>query len=111
MPRVEDNLSALRGARYFTSLDLTNAFNQIPMGEASKDLTSFSTPDGTWRYVRMPFGLVNGPAVFTRFIDTVLAGLKWTVCMVYMDDILVYGHTPEHIEALRKVFTASVKSA
>ena len=106
MPRVDDSLSALLGAQYFTSLDLTAAFNQIPMTEDSKDMTSFSTPDGTWRYNRMPFGLINGPAIFTRFIDTVLAGLKWSVCMVYMDDILVYSPTFEkHISALEQVFS------
>jgi hypothetical protein len=105
MPKVDDNLSALKGSMFFTSLDLSSAFHQIPMDEASKDLTSFMTPDGTFRYTRMPFGLVNGPAIFSRFIDTVLAGLKWTVCLVYMDDILVHSKTfEEHIVALRSVF-------
>ena len=105
MPRVDDSLAALNGSRFFTSLDLTAAFNQIPMGESSKDLTSFSTPDGTFRYNRMPFGLVNGPAVFHRFIDNVMAGLKWSVCMVYMDDVLIYSRTfAEHLEAMEAVF-------
>ena len=105
MPRVDDSLAALNGSRYFTSLDLTAAFNQIPMEEDSKDLTSFSTPDGTFRYNRMPFGLINGPAVFHRFIDNVMSGLKWSVCMVYMDDVLVYSKTfGEHLAALEAVF-------
>ena len=105
MPRVDDNLSALKGAQYFSSLDLTAAFNQIPMDEASKDLTSFCTPDGTWRYTRMPFGLVNGPAIFSRFIDTVMAGLKWTAVMVYMDDVLIFSPTLQHhLESLEAVF-------
>ena len=105
MPRVDDSLAALNGSRFFTSLDLTAAFNQIPMDEKSKDLTSFSTPDGTFRYNRMPFGLINGPAVFHRFIDNVMSGLKWSVCMVYMDDVLVYSKTfAEHLAALDSVF-------
>ena len=106
MPRVDDSLSALLGSQYFTSLDLTAAFNQIPIVPEHRDLTSFSSPDGTWRYTRMPFGLINGPAIFTRFIDTVLAGLKWSVCMVYMDDILVYSPTFEkHLAGLEQVFS------
>jgi exodeoxyribonuclease III len=106
MPRVDDSLSALLGSQYFTSLDLTAAFNQIPIPPEHRDMTLFSTPDGTWRYTRMPFGLINGPAIFTRFIDTVLAGLKWSVCMVYMDDILVYFPTFEkHIMGLEQVFS------
>ena len=105
MPRVDDSLASLEGSQFFSSLDLTAAFNQIPMDEESKDLTSFVTADGTWRYNRMPFGLVNGPAVFSRFIDTVLAGLKWTVCLVYMDDVLVHTATfEEHLDALQSVF-------
>ena len=105
MPRVDDSLSALNGAQYFTSLDLTSAFNQIPMDEESKDLTSFSTTEGTFRYKRMPFGLVNGPAVFHRFIDNVMSGLKWNVCLVYMDDVLIYSNTAgEHMKAVETVF-------
>ena len=105
MPRVDDSLSALKGAQYFSSLDLTAAFNQIPMADASKDLTSFCTPEGTWRYTRMPFGLVNGPAIFSRFIDTVMAGLKWTAVMVYMDDVLIFSPSLEHhLESLEAVF-------
>ena len=105
MPRVDDTLSALQGAKFFTSLDLTSAFWQIPMDEDSKDLTSFSTPGGTWRYNRMPFGLVNGPAIFTRLIDTVLGNLRWSACLVYMDDVLIYTTDfEEHVSALRAVF-------
>ncbi len=105
MPRVDDSLAALKGSNYFSSLDLSSAFWQIPMDEASKDLTSFATPDGTWRYNRMPFGLMNGPAIFSRFIDGVLSDLKWTVCLVYMDDVLIHTRTmEEHIAAMRSIF-------
>ena len=105
MPRVDDSLAALKGSNFFSSLDLSSAFWQIPMDEASKDLTTFATPDGVWRYNRMPFGLVNGPAVFSRFIDGVLSDLKWSVCLVYMDDVLVHTRTMgEHVAALRAIF-------
>ena len=53
----------------------------------------------------MPFGLINGPATFTRFIDMVLGGLRWSACLVYMDDILVHSRTFEtHVSSLRKIF-------
>ena len=105
MPRVDESLASLRGSKYFSSMDLASAFWQIPMSEESKDLTTFVEPGGTWRYRNMPFGLINGPATFSRFIDEVLAGLKWRTCLIYMDDVLV--HTPtleEHVEALEEIF-------
>ena len=105
MPRVDDSLAALKGSNFFSSLDLSSAFWQIPMDDASKDLTTFATPDGVWRYNRMPFGLVNGPAVFSRFIDGVLSDLKWSVCLVYMDDVLIHTRTmAEHVTAMRSIF-------
>ena len=79
------------------------------MAEDSKDLTSFSTAGGTWRYTRMPFGLINGPAVFSRFIDTVLAGLKWSVCLVYMDDILTTD-THTHTRGARQSYKGHLQA-
>ena len=105
MPRVDESLASLRGSKYFTSMDLASAFWQIPMDEGSKELTAFVEPGGTWQYRNMPFGLINGPATFSRFIDKVLAGLKWRTCLIYMDDVLVHTATlEEHVEALEEIF-------
>ena len=52
----------------------------------------------------MPFGLCNAPATFQRLMETILAGLSWDKCLVYLDDILVVGHTvSEHLANLRSV--------
>src|SRR3954452_8321091 len=59
----------------------------------------------------MPFGLCNALAMFQWLMDAVLAGLKWTTCLVYLDDIIIFSKTfPEHVERLRGVFERIRKS-
>ena len=66
---------------------------------------NFITPDGLWQFKVMPFGLVSASASFERMIDLVLAGLKWTSCLTYIDDVIVYARDhEEHRQRLREVF-------
>ena len=109
LPTIQECLDQLHGTRFFTSIDAAQAYHQIPLAtERDKDLTSFVVPGGgLYRYKYMPFGLVNAGAVWTRFIDEVLEGLRWNICLVYADDILVYtksNDVRDHIRDLDKVF-------
>lgn len=104
LPVIDDVLSYLNGATFFTSLDLFSGFWQIPMAENSKDVTAFITPEGLFSFEVLPFGLGVSPRVFQRSMDRVLAGLKWSSCLVYLDDILVMGGTFDvHLARLREV--------
>ena len=104
LPRIEDTLDALGGSKYFSTLDLCSGFHQLPMAPEDQQKTAFSTQDGHFHFTRMPFGVCNGPSSFQRLMTTVLAGLQWEICLVYIDDIIVFGRTfEEHVDRLSTV--------
>ena len=75
------------------------------MSPEDQEKTAFCTPEGQYEFKVMPFGLCNAPATFQRLMDMVLAGLQWTSCLVYLDDVIVPGKTfSEHLNFLRDVF-------
>ena len=110
LPRVDDLLSSLGGAKYFTSLDLASGYWQVELDEDAKLKSAFTTYNGLYEFVRMPFGLCNTPATFQRLMQKVLAGLEWKSCFVYLDDILIASSFEEHLQHLLEVF-ARLKSA
>ena len=91
LPRIDDTLDLLVGQRYFTTLDLASGYWQVEMEPLSKEKTAFVTYSGLYQFVKMPFGLANAPATFQRLMEVVLVGLAQTTCVVYLDDILVFG--------------------
>ena len=105
IPNISDMLDKLGKANYFTTLDLASGYHQIEMDKKDQDKTAFSTDDGHYEFKRMPFGLKNAPATFQRVMNHILRGLTAEVCLVYLDDIIIYSTSlQEHIEKLRKVF-------
>lgn len=74
------------------------------MAEADRHKTAFSTPFGLYEFLRMPFGVCNGPATFQRLMQATMNDLVFQILLVYLDDILVYSSTfPEHFERLETV--------
>ena len=105
LPRIDSCLDSLGGATLFSTLDLRSGYWQVPMDPQSAEKTAFVTRKGLWKFKVMPFGLTNAPAVFQRLMDVVLAGLTWEVCLVFLDDVIVFSDTFErHIERLSLVF-------
>ena len=105
LPRIDDTLEALAGARWFSSLDLKSGYWQVQLHPDDKEKTAFSAGRGLWQFKVMPFGLCNAPATFERLMEQILTGLPLAVCLVYLDDILVPGRTFEQqIGNLRTVF-------
>ncbi len=82
LPRVDDVLDRLAGAKYFTCLDLKSGYWQVPVAAKDRHKTAFVTSDGLFEFNAMPFGLANAPPTFQRLMDSVLGPLKWTACMV-----------------------------
>lgn len=93
LPRIDDFLDHLGGATMFTFLDLKSGYWQIPVGKSCQSKTAFVTPDGLYESTRLPFSLCNGPASFQRTMNQVWSGLKWNVCLVYLDDVVIGGKT------------------
>ena len=98
IPRIDDCLDALGGNEYFCTLDLQSGYWQIAMDDNSKSMTAFATHMGLYQFNVMPFGLSNAPATFQRMMEEMLGGLRWTNCLVYLDDIIVFGKTLSQCE-------------
>ena len=105
LPRVEENLDALSGNTWFTSLDLASGYWQVMMAEEDRPKTAFATKYGLFEFNTMPFGLCNAPATFQRLMERVLRGLQWRSCVLYLDDVVVFGKDfQEHLDRVKEVF-------
>ena len=105
LPRIADVLDALEGNIYFTSIDLTSGYHQMPLAPHSRKYTAFVTPDGLYQWKRLPMGLSTAPGAFQNLMEIVMSGLSMEIAMVYLDDIVVFGRTfEEHLQRLRLVF-------
>ena len=105
LPRLDDLLDTLAGSRLFSTLDLVSGYWQVEIHPRDKQKTAFCTSEGLYEFNVMPFGLCNGPATFQRLMNLLLAGVQWSSCLVYLDDIIVLGRTFEdHLKHLSQVF-------
>jgi hypothetical protein len=101
-----DNYSAFHWfskARYFTTLDLNQAYQQISLLEASKLLTAFFTDWNLYQYCCVPFGIATGANVLTRLLDMILCYIKFKFVCHYLDDLVIYSDNfDQHLDhALR----------
>ena len=105
LPRVDDSLDTLAGSKWFTTLDLKSGYWQVEVDPEHREKTAFCTQEGLFEFNVMPFGLCNAPATFQRLMDSVLAGLQWSACLGYIDDIIIMGKSfEEHLHNLQQVF-------
>jgi hypothetical protein len=102
LPRIDELLDRLRGAKIFSKLDLASGYHQVRMDEASIPMTAFSCEKGLFEYRVMPFGLCNAPATFQSMMNEVLSGLEFA--LVYLDDVLIFSTgEAEHLRHLDTV--------
>ena len=96
---LDDVLPCLNKAKVFTKLDLASAFWHIQLDEESSLLTTFNTPYGRYRWLRLPFGMKVSSEIFQKHLNQVLEGLVGVICIA--DDIVVYG-CGETVEEARR---------
>ena len=105
LPRIDDILDQLGRAKYFSCLDLMSGFHQIELDENSRDLTSFSTNEGSFRFTRLPYGIKVAPNSFQRMMSLAFSGLAPSQAFLYMDDLVVIGCSEKHMtKNLKDVF-------
>ena len=107
LPRIDDTLEALKGAKIFSTLDLKSGYRQVPIKEEHKSKTAFRTSSGQlFEFNWLPFGLCNAPATFSRLMDNALSRLSWEVCLYYLDNIIVFSRDwEEHLQRLRMMLS------
>lgn len=105
LPLIEDLIDQLRNKNYFTVLDLRSGFHNVNIALDSIKFTAFVTPLGHFEFLKMPFGLKNGPAYFQKYINHIFKELLASgLLLIYLDDLLIATETIEkHFEILEQV--------
>ena len=104
LPLIEDCMDALEDNCWFSKLDSNSAYWQIELDPDSRKKSAFVTKNGLFEFVKMPFGLCNSPATYSRALNLVLRGLAWKTVLAFLDDVCVLGRTfEEHVTNLGEV--------
>ena len=93
LPNITGCMNTLNGAKWFCTMDLKCGYWHVGMTQRAKEKSAFICKQGLFQWRVMPFGLCNAPPTFERLMETVLRGLQWKQCLVYLDDIVVFGAT------------------
>ena len=105
LPRIDDALDRLGGAKYFSAMDLISGYWQIDLPPEEQEKCAIITSTGLYQPTRMPQGLCNAPATFQWAMDNILSDLKLSCVLVYIEDIYVFSRTfAEHLNDLENVF-------
>lgn len=105
LPIIDTLLDSLAGAVVFSTLDAASGYWQVPMHSNSIEKTGFTTPQGTFEFLVMPFGLTSAPATFQRMMTNLLGDYIGKFVHVFIDDVICYSSSPEeHIHHLDLIF-------
>ncbi|MCG8076676.1 MAG: reverse transcriptase family protein [Candidatus Thiodiazotropha taylori] len=105
LPRIDESLDQLAGSKWFSCLDLNAGYWQVETDPQDREKTAFTSRKGLFEFNVMPYGLCNAPATFERLMESVLAGLHWQICLIYLDDVIVTGKTfQDMVNNLSQVF-------
>jgi len=104
IPNIEELIEKVSSAKYITVLDLTRGYWQIPLSKQAQRYAAFVTSFGTYRPLRLPFGLKNAPYDFSRLMASLLRGCE-EFAVPYLDDVAIFSNTwEEHVKHLEEIF-------
>ena len=107
LPRQDEILQSLEGSQYLTTLDALAGFTQLSIKTEDREKLAFRSHRGLYQFKRMPFGYRNGPAVFQRVMQGILAPFLWIFALVYIDDIVIFSKSFEdHLVHINLVLKA-----
>ena len=109
IPNINDLFTILTGGVMYTKLDLSHAYQQVMLDEESRKLTTINTSKGLFEYERLPYGVSSSPGIFQRIIEQLLQNIPMTV--VYLDDVLVTGKTPEEHDRNLEIVLSRLQEA
>ena len=103
LPKIDEMYAKLKGAKFFSTIDLRSGYYHIALGKDSRAKTAFVTPFGKYEFLQVPFGLAQAPAFFQHLMNKVLDNCSFA--MTYLDDIIIFSNTEEeHLAHIKEIF-------
>ena len=103
LPKIDEMHVKLKGAKFFSTIDLRSGYYHIALGKDSRAKTAFVTPFGKYKFLQVPFGLAQAPAFFQHLMNKVLDNCSFA--MTYLDDIIIFSNSEEeHLAHIKEIF-------
>ena len=103
LPKIDEMYAKLKGAKFFSTIDLRSGYYHIALGKDSRAKTAFVMPFGKYEFLQVPFGLAQAPAYFQHLMNQVLDNCSFA--MTYLDDIIIFSETEEqHLAHIEEIF-------
>ena len=103
LPKINEMYAKLKGAKFFSTIDLRSGYYHIALSKDSRVKTAFVMPFGKYEFLQVPFGLAQAPAFFQHLMNKVLDNCSFA--MMYLDDIIIFSNMEEeHLAHIKEIF-------